>query len=223
MKSHAVMNHPAAAAAGLLSWKKQAGCLRSQVALLIALAAPVLAQQRPLPPADRTNAERAQQQEMTRREIKLRNVGEPAAKSSDPKRLQALMDQLDEDVKRILTLHNEIVRATAADKTLDYNFVSDAAAEIRKRASRLQGTLAMKTESVDQNHQRRIKYADSQVKDALIALCKHIESFIANPVIESPGTVDLVQSGRAGSDLSDIVELSGNIRKSAERLNKTPR
>jgi hypothetical protein len=160
------------------------------------------------------------QQDMTQREMKLRNVGEPAPKTTDPRRLQALTAQLEEDFKRILTLHNEIVRATSGDKTLDYHFVSDATAEIRKRAGRLQNTLVLKSESGYRDHEKRPKFNDAQVRDSLITLCKYIESFASNPVIESPGTVDARQSARADSDLSAIIELSGGIRKSAERLSK---
>src|SRR5262249_36390653 len=173
-----------------------------------------------MPPTDHTNAERASQQDMTQREIKLRNVGGPVTRSTDPKRLQALTTQLEEDFKRILTLHNEIARATNAHEALDYHFVSDATGEIKKRAGRLQSTLMLKAEDGYQNQEKRAKFDDTHVKDALIALCKYIESFVSNPVIENPGTVDPLQSARADSDLSNIVELSTSIRKSAERLNK---
>jgi len=112
------------------------------------------------------------------------------------------------------------VRATNANEALDYHFVSDATGEIKKRAGRLQSTLMLKTEDGYQNQEKRAKFDDTQVKDALIALCRHIESFVSNPIIENPGTVDPRQSARADSDLSNIVELSTSIRKSAERLSK---
>jgi|SRR5215471_1547367 len=223
MKREPGITHPVTAGAGSTWPVAVAFTILVTFAILMALGSPALAQQRPLPPADRTNAERASQQEMTRREIKLRNVGEPATRATDPKRLKALTDQLEEDFKRILTLHNEIVRATNGHEALDYHFVSEATGEIKKRAGRLQSTLMLKTEDGYQNQERRAKFDDTQVNDALIALCKYIESFVSNPVIENPGTVDPRQSARADSDLSNIVELSTSIRKSAERLSKAAR
>ena len=46
------------------------------------------------------------------------------------------MAQTEEDFNRILTLHNEIARALTSKNDLNYQFVSDATAEIKKRASR---------------------------------------------------------------------------------------
>src|SRR5882724_5430834 len=60
-------------------------------------------------------------QEQTRRELQLNGiVGD--GRSNDPKRSQALMAQVGEDFQRILTLHNEIVRAIAGNKSLSYQF-----------------------------------------------------------------------------------------------------
>src|SRR5215510_11733487 len=214
MKGDPGITHPVIAGA-VTAWRVATG-----FGLLIALGSPALTQQRPIPPADHTNAERASQQDMTQREIKLRNVGGPLTRTTDPKRLQALTAQLEEDFKRILTLHNEIVRAANAPEPIDYHFVSDVTGEIKKRAGRLQNTLMLKTEDSYPNQEKPAKFDDTQVEDALIALCKYIESFVSNPVIENPGTVDPRQSSRADSDLSNIVELSTSIRKRAERLSK---
>ncbi len=51
------------------------------------------------------------------------------------------MAQTEEDFNRILTLHNEIARALSSNNALNYQFVSEATAEIKKRASRVQSTL----------------------------------------------------------------------------------
>ena len=54
-------------------------------------------------------------------------------------------------------------------------------------------------------------------------LCKRIESFIANPVIKTPGTIDAQQSANAGRDLEDVIELGDSINKSAKRLKEKSR
>jgi hypothetical protein len=170
-------------------------------------------------PSDRTNTERLRQQDMSRREYQLRNFGTEPAKNSDRKQLEALMLQTEQDFNRILQLHNQIVRAVSSDQPLDYSFVSEAAAEIKKRASRLQSTLMLKES--DEHQKDPVKPAETeggQLKHALLTLCKEIKSFVTNPVIETPGTVNAEQLEKARHDLAAIVRLSGEIKKDADKL-----
>lgn len=164
---------------------------------------------------------RARFEDTNRREMQLRGMG-GTPKKADPKEVEAIVIQIKQDFERILSLHNEIVRLVSADKTLEHDFVSNAAAEIKKRASRLQTTLALnKLDASEQNQHKQKKLDDSQLKDALIALCKEIESFVSNPVIKTPGTVDIEQLAKARRTLEGVIELGDNISKSAERLKKT--
>jgi len=202
------MNHPAESVASSVRF------IFAGFGLLITLAAPIWAQ--------RTDPAKVRMEEDSRREAQLQ-VNRSSGKVTDPKQLQAVIDQVEQDFKQILILHNEIGRATAADKALDYHFVSDATSEIKKRASRLQTVLALSRPEGGDKQGKPVKFADAQVKDALIVLCSRIESFVKNPVIEAPGTVDLEQSARARRDLDSIIDLSGSIKKSAERLSKASR
>src|SRR2546429_4258248 len=134
---------------------------------------------------------KAQMQEMDRREMQLNNLGGDKGPSNDPKRSQAMMAQVSEDFQRILTLHNDIVRAIAANRSLSNLFISDATGEIRKRSARLQSSLKLqKPEPTTDNRQTVTDVKVMQTKDELILLCQKIESFIRNPIIEKPGTVD---------------------------------
>ena len=161
---------------------------------------------------------KAQMQEMDRRELQLNSVGTDRGRANDPKRSQAMMDQVSEDFQRILTLHNEIVRAIASDRSLSYQFISDAAGEIRKRAARLQSSLKLqKPEPTTENRVRGTDLKTMETKDELILLCKQIESFVRNPIIDKPGTVDAQQLGRARRDLQEIVEISDGIKKHLEK------
>src|SRR5260370_7672128 len=72
---------------------------------------------------------KAQMEEMTRRELQLNNLGGDHGHPNDPKRSQAMMNQVSEDFQRILTRHNEIFRALAPNQTLNYQFISDAPCE----------------------------------------------------------------------------------------------
>jgi hypothetical protein len=161
---------------------------------------------------------RARIQEMDRRELQLSGLGKENQNANDPKRARAMMDQVSEDFQRILTLHNEIVRAIAANRPLSYQFISDATGEIRKRSARLQSSLKLqKPELTTENQGTGTDLKVMQTKDELILLCKQIESFVRNPIIEKPGTVDAQQLGKAREDLQSVVELSDAIKKNVNK------
>ena len=188
------------------------------VALTLVLAGPVLCQQPfPAPPADKGNTERASQQDMSRREMQLRNLGATAT-VVDKKQIQALINKVEKDFNRILVLHNELVRVVSADAVPDYDFISEATGEINKRAGSLQSTLALQKPSDIDEKLKRTQLDDGHLKDALIILCKQIRSFVTNPTITTPGLVDVKESARASADLENVIELSKRIKKIAERL-----
>ena len=147
------------------------------IVIALSLATQILAQS-PRPPSD-VDPARARFEDTNRRELQLRNMG-GTPKKTDPKELEAVVAHIKQDFERILTLHNEIVRVISTDKALEHDFVSNATAEIKKRASRLQTTLALdKLEDSGQNQHKVKALNDAQLKDALISLCKEIESFVA--------------------------------------------
>jgi hypothetical protein len=162
---------------------------------------------------------KVQMQEMTRREMQLNRTGGDKGRPNDPKRSQALMDQVSEDFQRILILHNEIVRALVENRSLSYNFISDATGEIKKRASRLQTSLKLeKPEPPAENRVIGTSLEGMQTKDQLLLLCKQIENFVRNPIIEKPGTVDAQQLGNARKDLQSVVEISDAIKKQVDKV-----
>ena len=157
---------------------------------------------------------KARMQEMDRRELQLSNLGRNASPANDRKRAQALMDQVGEDFERILTLHNEIVRTLATNRPLNNKFVSDAAGEIKKRSARLQSTLKLsKPEPATDDQAKTPERKGAGINSELILLCQQIESFVKNPIIEKPGTIDAQQFDKARKDLASIVELSDAIKK----------
>ena len=168
------------------------------------------------PPSGRVNSERQRQQEMSRREYQLRNFGKESNAPKDRRQVEALMAQTEEDFNRILTLHNEIARALASKNDLNYEFVSDATAEIKKRASRLQHSLALGLTSEEAIEPEKSK--DEPIKDSLIKLCKQIRSFVTNPSIENPNTINAEQMTKARHDLESLIQLSGRIKKDADKL-----
>jgi len=195
--------------------------LMTGLILLLFFAVPVFSQSQPPggppPPDQRVNADRIRQQDMNRREWQLRNFGTEPVTPKDERQVKALMAQTEEDFTRILTIHNEIARALTSKTDLNYQFISEATAEIKKRASRVQSTLVLHMSSEDAPVKEK---ADPEIKDSLIKLCKEIRSFVTNPMIENPNTVDAQQLVRARRDLESLIQLSGLIKKDADKLSK---
>ena len=187
-------------------------------ALLLALfsVAPVCAQTA-RPPVDRTNADRIRQQEMSRREYQLRNFGTERGAPKDRRQVEALMAQTEEDFNRILTLHNEIAHTLTSTNELNYQFVSEATAEIKKRASRLQHSLALGLSP--EELEKKETFKDEPMKDSLIKLCNQIRSFVTNPSIENPNTINAEQMTKARHDLENVIQISGRIKEDADKLN----
>jgi hypothetical protein len=194
------------------------------IPLLIFLCGTALAQRVPTggPPADRRNADRMRQQDMSNREWQLRNFGNESNAPKDRRQIEALLTQTEEDFNRILTLNNEFARLLTASKPIDYSFISDATAEIRKRASRLQSNLNLHQLPTDKPViEKAEELDDTQFKDALIRMCKQIRSFVTNPVIANPNTVDAEQLTNARRDLESLIQLSGHIKKEAGKKHNT--
>jgi hypothetical protein len=192
--------------ANVLRW----GMLIVSTSCLIVFSAPIKGQ-------DVGDPAKARIQEMDRRELQLSGLGRENQNANDPKRAQAMMAQVSEDFQRILTLHNEIVRAIGANRSLSYQFISDAAREIRKRSARLQSSLKLQKPEPTTENRTGTDLKVMQMKDELILLCKQIESFVRNPIIEKPGTVDAQQLGKARKDLQSVVELSEAIKKRVDK------
>lgn len=173
------------------------------------------------PAMERREADMAREREMRQLEELRKSLGKRPARVANLRYLQAVNAQLMQDFERIQVARNEIVRAAVNDKAFDYKFISEVTGEIKKRASRLEGNLALpEPEENEKSRKNQVEFNETQIRAALLTLCNRIESFVKSPLFETPGVIDVHHSAKASSDLNSILELSGSIRKSAERLKK---
>ena len=190
--------------------------LAAAIALLAATADNALAQRPDNPDLKR------EQRNREVREANLRNAETKAnLEHIDQKRVAAAIQQVKDDFKQIQIVRNQMVRDLLANKPLDYNLIADETGDIHKRADRLKTYLMPPVADKEkEQHKSQIEFGGDQMKDALVRLCNLIAGFIDNPVLKTPDKVDVEQSARAGGDLLMIIELSANIKRSAERLSK---
>ncbi len=59
-----------------------------------------------------------------------------------------------------------------------------------------------------------------QFRAALLVLDKSIMSFVTNPIFRETKIVEMKMATQASRDLETVLQLSGNIKKAASRLNK---
>lgn len=173
------------------------------------------------PVLERRDADMAREREARQREELRQGLGKGPVRAANLRFVQAVIAQVKQDFERIQVARNGIVRAAASGNSLDYKFISEVTGEIKKRASRLEDNLALPEPEGDETRRNSaVDLNEMQIKTALLTLCHRIESFVKSPVFDTPGVIDVKHSVKASDDLKSILELSGNIRKSAERLNK---
>ena len=151
------------------------------------------------------------------REARLRSAEMVSLPTNDPRQLEAIVGQIKQDFSKIQIARNEMVRALKADAPLDYHFVADKSGDIHKRAARLKTYLLPHVPEDTERNTGHDFSAKDDLKMALVKLCNLISSFTDNPVLKTPGVVDVEQSKKAGSDLMSIVELSSAIKGNAEK------
>ncbi len=177
---------------------------------------------RPTPAERRTERlnRQGEQYDLERSSRALKGMPERPA---DPKRAQMVAEQIRHDFEGLQKSYNQIVLVMAEKEGLSrkHDSVFRAVAEIRKCSARLRTNLALPKPNEEKGEKARA--GGEQVEESLMTLRKHIYNFVTNPLFESLGVLDLEQGRKAGSDLEMIIVLSESIRKSGDRLKKSPK
>lgn len=129
-------------------------------------------------------------------------------------------EQIRDDFRRIQIVNKEVMQAVTSGNGLDYKYISEATAEIKKRAARLKLNMVFPEAEKDELLQKTPDTDDYNIKPALAALDNLIFTFVHNPVFRDAGVIDAKLGGKARRDLDIIIELSDKVRKIAERMRK---
>ena len=164
-----------------------------------------------LPPGAGTGGRRDKSIEDKYRSDEMERVRRDANRPAD--RPAARFPQIKEDFERIQIINSDLLQANDSSAGLDYARISEASAEIRKRAIRLKSNLfpsasKERTKQIEQETKER-----QDLKSLLTELDKAITSFVHNPIFENTRVVDPQDSIRAERDLQKIINLSARTRK----------
>jgi hypothetical protein len=131
-----------------------------------------------------------------------------------------LAAQLVLHLERLWEINTETIVPLSSAKTVDYKNLSQAAAEIKDRATRIKNMVALPLE--EKKGERRQYEADAAKLGSMLSeLDRSITSFFGNPVfhINSPNDAELRSA--AGRDLEAIIKLSQTINKIAKSMGKS--
>jgi hypothetical protein len=192
----------------------------------VGLSSSTLAQGRPPgagPPGDINpiRADRArvlEESKLRRAEINVSDDGERE------KRFEAAIVTIKDDFTRIQVLRNDIARNLIARKPLNYKLVSEQTAEINKRATDLNVYMLARVPE-EKEETKSPDVGSEEMINALVSLCKLIDSFTENPALKNATTVEIdkIEKARedkvkADRDLIGIIKLSAIIQKRSNSL-----
>lgn len=157
------------------------------------------------------------------------------ARAAAAERRRSNFPQINEDFQRIQVIHNEIVRMLRADGGgLNHARLKELSGEMKSRSSRLKTNLGLPDgEKAEQTADAKTTTSPSQsaksttpdtpveppkdpVKESIVSLHEVVASFVANPLFKNLGVVDVKSVAQASGDLANIIQLSDEIKKSAE-------
>lgn len=165
-----------------------------------------------------TNRDRVLAIERVERERQLLLKPLPAKKDDDSIRL-AVLKQIKEDFRNIQGLNNTMMAKAWAHEELDYGYISNSISQIKSKATRLRSNLALpKVKDVEEKQLDLTRAGVKEFRTALLLLDKSIMNFVKNPLFQNPDVIEVKFAAQASQDLKVIIELSGNLQKSAAAL-----
>ena len=128
---------------------------------------------------------------------------------------------VNEDFARIQDINAEVMRDYASGAVPNYKHISEAMAEINKRAVRLNTSLLLPpSDAVATDQMTPVVLKRGESRSPLLDLNDLIHGFVTNPIFKNVNTIDLALGAKAKRDLESIIDLSDKISKSAGKLSK---
>ena len=175
----------------------------------------------PQPPVRNDNAPRPPS--VRERQFIMEAMEREARKGAPPAKSEQLrMAEIAEDYRDLQQVNNKMMGAAMRAAEPDYKLVAGSLADIRRRAERLRGNLALpQPEAKEEKKSEPKPFEDAAgMKAALLALDSSIMSFVESPVFKNTGVLDAEAAAKAARDLADVIALSRQMNKDAERLSK---
>jgi hypothetical protein len=126
-----------------------------------------------------------------------------------------------QDLRFLQSVTGYLSHAASQSGALDFKAITKSASEIKKRAARLEASLALPRSEKMANHSEGQVSGDAeQLRIALFLLSSLISDAVRNPVLKGY-SLDGTSSAKARGELDGIIELSARISRDSKRLGKT--
>jgi len=144
----------------------------------------------------------------------------PRHRAEHEQRMVLLQIQI--DFLRIQIVNDDLQVQSSAGQP-DLKLISKSDAEISRCAQRLKENLALPAvESLPEATDLKVERGMEQLRLALSVLSKSIGTFVENPVFEHSGVVDATLSAQAQRDLTQIIQVSRQVKRGSEKLRRAP-
>lgn len=155
------------------------------------------------------------------RSIELERVKRDAnnRNSKDSPAIVRNFDEVKEDFEEIQILQTKIINIYTKGKEINYEKISRASAEMKKKALRLDKNLfGLKPDEKAMKVKTATLYEQKSVRDLIIELDKNIEVFINSPVFKNNKLVDQEATEKAQNELEEIIRLTEMLSKEAKKM-----
>jgi len=158
------------------------------------------------------------------REAALRSITMIGPNTRDPREQQALLEQMNGDFRKIQIIRLGMIQNIAAGKSFEYKRLADDSSEIKKRAARLKLALALREDGgSDGPEPAPVEFGTDTIQNAASDLCLEISRFTTNPLFKEGAVYNIRYAKEADKTLETIIELSENIKTSADKLRRSSR
>lgn len=178
----------------------------------------IIVAQAPNPVAD---TEMRDGSSIRRRAIELERVKRDAIKlrpTEDSTERTIKFAEIKEDFENIQKLQSEIVKAYMTGREINYEKISQSAAEMTRKTVRLDANLFNSKTQKNVGDKTAEKAKPRSVKDLIIRLDKVVETFVNSPTFKNIKVVDPQNSEKSRIDLEKIFQLSDALSKAAKRM-----
>lgn len=188
---------------------------------LLVFSAPIFAQISPRPVADQELRDNNSIRMRSMQLEKFKRDQKQAVLPQFSKEVALKIGEIKEDFEGIQLLQDRIVRTYTTGKTIKYGKIADSAAEMSKKATRLDQNLFGAAPGDDRAVPADPANAGKTVRQLIIELDAAIGSFVSSPVFESDKVVDSKVAQKAELDLRRIVALSASLADASRRARKS--
>lgn len=148
----------------------------------------------------------------------------PLIAAKDDPGQRAVLKQISEDFRDMQGLNNKMMAEAWAREELDYRYISDMVSQIRSKATRLKSNLSLPQSEASEKQLTKTEISNSkEFRAGLLHLDRLIMSFVTNPLFQKSNVVEVDLANRASYDLGCVIEQTSRLKKTATKLNKSPK